>query len=135
MSRQLQLLQWRKMSCALSRGSPHRKHLLESPTGALSVHVVNLFLRYRHCLFTLLLTWNVDSSERISLSTKQSSSIFNRICSQNSRLFTLSAGVLPCTRRILYCLEHGRLRNTFNTVNVGTPNFLLAVATDLQGLR
>ena len=51
MSRQSQLLQWRKMGRALSRGTPHRKRwLLVSHAGALSVHVVAQFPRYVHCV-------------------------------------------------------------------------------------
>jgi len=47
---QSQLLQWRKMGSALSRGTPHRKHwLLKSHAGPLSVHVVARFPRYGHC--------------------------------------------------------------------------------------
>jgi len=32
-------------------------------------------------------------------------------------------------------LKHSRLRNTFHTVNFGMSNSLLALATDLRGLR
>jgi hypothetical protein len=85
-------------------------------------------------LFTLPLMWNVASSE-ISLYTKPFSFIFNCISSQNSRLYTLPAGVRICTNRILYGLKHSRLRNTFHTVIYGMPNSLLAVVTDLRGLR
>ena len=52
-----------------------------------------------------------------------------------SRLFTLSAGVRACTCRILYGLQHGRLRNTFHAVIFGMSISLLALATDLRGLR
>jgi hypothetical protein len=95
------------MGRELSRGKPHRKRWLsESHAGALSVHVVARFLRYGHYLrLPLPLMWNVASLEKISLSTKQSYLIFNCVSSQNSRLFTLSAGVGSCTNHILYSLK------------------------------
>jgi hypothetical protein len=71
------------------------------------------------------------ASLEISLSTEPSSSIFNGISSQNSRLLTLFAGVRACTNRILYGVKH----NTFHTYSVGMPNSLLAVAIDWRGLR
>jgi hypothetical protein len=58
-----------------------------------------------------------------------------QLISQNSRFFTLSADVRACTNRILYGLKHSRLCNIFHTVMFGMPNSLLALATDLQGLR
>jgi len=87
------------------------------------------------CTFTLPLIWNVASSQKMSPSTKSFSSVFNCISSQKSRLFTLSAGVSACTSRISYGLKHSRLHNTFQTVIFGVSNFLLALATDLRGLR
>ena len=87
------------------------------------------------CTFTLSLIWNVASSQEMSLSTKSFSSIFNCISSQNSRLFTLSAGVRACISRILYGFKHSRLGNTFYTVVFGTSISLLALATDLRGIR
>jgi hypothetical protein len=45
------------------------------------------------------------------------------------------AGVRACTNRILYVLKHSRLCNTFHTVIFGMSNSLLALATDLWGLR
>jgi hypothetical protein len=59
----------------------------------------------------LALMWNVDSLEKISLSMKPSSSIFNCI------------------------LKHRRLFSSFHTVIFGIPNSLLALATDLRGLH
>ena len=85
--------------------------------------------------FTLPLILNVASSQKMSLSTKSFYSIFNCISSKKSRLFTLSAGVRACTNRILYGLKHSRLRNTFHTVIFGMSNSLLALATELRGLR
>jgi hypothetical protein len=75
------------------------------------------------------------ASSAITLSTKPSSSIFNCISSQNSCLFTLSAGVKVCTNRILCGLKHSSLCNTFHAVILGMPNSLLVLATDLRGLR
>ena len=60
---------------------------------------------------------------------------FNRISSQKSHLFTLSAGVRACNNRILYGLKHSCLCSTFHTVIFGMPNSLLALVTDLRGLR
>jgi hypothetical protein len=79
--------------------------------------------------------WNVASSDKISRFTKPSFSIFICISSQNSLLFTLSAAVSAYTNRILYSLGRSRLLNTFHTVIFGMPNSLLALATDLRGLR
>jgi hypothetical protein len=53
----------------------------------------------------------------------------------NSCLFTLPVGVRACTNCILYGLKHSRLRITFHTAMFGTPNSLLALATDLRALH
>jgi hypothetical protein len=82
----------------------------------------------------LPLMWNEASSGKISLSMKHSSSILNCISSQNSCLFTLSAGVTAYTNHILYGLKQSHLCNTFHTI-FGMSNSLLALATDLWGLR
>jgi hypothetical protein len=78
---------------------------------------------------------NVASSQKMSLSTKSFSSIFNCISSQKSRLFTLPGGERACTNRIFYGLKHRRLRNTFHDVIFGMSNSQLDLATDLRGLR
>jgi len=88
MSHQSQLLQWRKMGRALSWGTPHRKcWLLESQVGALSVHVIARFPRYRHCVrlpchwYGMWLAEDESFYEIIFLH-------FQLISSQMSRLFT-----------------------------------------------
>ena len=134
MSRQSQLLQWRKMGHALSCGTPHRKRwLLKSCWCFICACGCSVPQRWTLCKFTLPLIWNVASSEKMCLSMKSVSSIFNCISSQKSCLFTLSAGVRACTNHILYSLKHSRLRNTLHTVIFGMTNSLLALATDLQG--
>jgi hypothetical protein len=44
-------------------------------------------------------------------------------------------GIRACANRILYGLKYSLLCNTFHTVIFGMPNFLLALATGLRGLR
>ena len=121
--------------CTFSRDTPQKTLNLKSQWCSICACGCSVPQIRTLCTFTLPLIWNVASLQKISLSMKSFSSVFNCISSQKSRLFTLSAGVRACTNHILYGLKHSRLRNTFHTVIYGTSNSLLALATDLRGLR
>jgi hypothetical protein len=97
-------------------GTPLRR-LLERHACALSVHVVARLHRHGHCVYSPY-HWCVTWLHRRSVF------LWN-----NLPPFSTAS---PCK---IHALSHSGLFKTFHTVILGMPNFLLALATDLQVLR